>query len=201
MCQSAAPIDTPVSRPNENWYALRVKARSERLIASVVRQKGYEEFVPVYKCQRRWSDRMKSIEMPLFPGYVFCRLNPTHRLPLLTIPGVLHFVGIRNTPIVIDDIEMAAMQMATQSGLPTEPWPYIEGGKPVAVEGGPLQRLVGHLVESQDQCRLVVSMSVLRRSVAVEIDRKWVSMQWKGVVSSLSASSEKQYPSSGMEGR
>lgn len=141
----------------------------------IVRQKGYKEFVPIYRCRRRWSDRIKSIDLPLFPGYVFCRLDPMRRLPLLTIPGVLHFVGIRNAPIAIDDAEMAAIRIATESGLAAEPWPYFEDGQPVMVQGGPLERLEGRLVESRNQCRLVVSMSVLRQSVAVEIDRKWVA--------------------------
>lgn len=167
-------------RLEENWYAMRVKAGSERLIATMARQKGYEEFVPVYRSRRRWSDRMKSLELPLFPGYVFCRLDPKFRLPLLTIPGVLHFVGIRNTPMAIDKGEIAAIQVAVQSNLPAEPWPYMEGGPMVEVHGGPFQRLVGQLVDSRNQCRLVVSMSSLRRAVAVEIDRKWVAAQGNG---------------------
>ena len=192
-----------MSALDENWYALRVKARSERLIATIARQKGYEEFLPVYQCRRRWSDRMKSVELPLFPGYVFCRLDPTYRLPLLTIPGVLHFVGIRNTPIAIDEREIVAIQIATQSGLAAEPWPYIEGGRSVEVQGGPLQKLVGQLVESPNQCRLVVSVSMLRRSVAVEIDRKWVATNCKGESIGLapSASSDNDSPVTGMEGR
>lgn len=184
-----------MSQRNENkWYALHVKARSERLIATIVRQKGYEEFVPVYRCLRRWADRVKSVEVALFPGYVFCRLDPVNRLPLLTIPGVLHFVGIRNTPIAIDDAEIAAIQIATRSGLPAEPWPYIESGRAVTVQGGPLGRLEGQLVESRDRYRLVVSMSLLRRSVAVEIDRTWVAANGNGQRNRIAdvASSEKR---------
>ena len=169
-----------VSQTNEKWYALRVKARSERLIATIARQKGYEGFVPVYRCLRRWTDRMKSVEAPLFPGYVFCWLDPTCRLPLLTIPGVLHFVGIKNTPIPIDDAEITAIRIAAQSGLPTEPWPYAAGGRAVTVHGGPIERLKGQLVESRNQYRLVLSMNILRRSIAVEIDRAWLVPQGNG---------------------
>ena len=87
--------------------------------------KGFEEFLPVYQCRRRWSDRLKEVEFPLFPGYVFCRLNPQYRLPLLTIPGVLHFVGIGKTPVPLEDAEITAIQAAVRSGLSTEPWPFL----------------------------------------------------------------------------
>jgi transcription antitermination factor NusG len=80
------------------WFALRVKSRFEKLVTSMARNKGFEEFLPLYQSRRRWSDRLKSVELPLFPGYVFCKLHPEHRLPLLTIPGVLHFVGIGKSP-------------------------------------------------------------------------------------------------------
>ena len=90
------------------WFALRVKSRSEKTVAMMAQNKGFEEFVPLYQSRRRWSDRMKSLELPLFPGYVFCRLNVERRMPLLTIPGVLHFVGIGRTPMPIEDAEIGA---------------------------------------------------------------------------------------------
>ena len=158
----------------ERWYALRVKARSERVIAAAARRKGFEGFVPVYLTERRWSDRTKPTELPLFPGYVFCRLNPAFRLSLLTIPGVLHVVGTRRAPVPIDDMEMAAIQAATQPGLRTEPWPYFQGGRPVKLSGGPLAEIEGFLIDAGDRYRLVVSMSLLSRSLAVEIDRAWI---------------------------
>ena len=164
------------------WYALRVKARSERMVAALVRQKGFEEFVPVYICKRRWSDRLKQVALPLFPGYVFCRLDPTMRLPVLTIPGAQHFVGIRNSPTAIDDAEMLAIQMATQSGLYAEPWPYLEAGRPVKVQSGPLAKLEGLLVQADSRCRLVLSMRFLRRSMAVEIDPAWIERWADGAV-------------------
>jgi transcription antitermination factor NusG len=192
-----------VPQANENWYALRVKARSERLIAMMVRHKGYEGFVPVYRSARRWSDRTKVVEMPLFPGYVFCRLNPILRLPLLTIPGVLHFVGVRNTPTPIDEGEIATIQIAIESGLAAEPWPYVEDGQRVTVQGGPLKQVEGRLATSQNPCRLVVAISLLRRSVAVEIDRAWVKSiaePTDAILSPLSLQSTELSPSNGQEG-
>ena len=99
------------------WFALRVKSRSEKIVSTIVRYKGFEEFLPLYQSRRRWSDRFKSVELPLFPGYVFCRVDPEHRLPLLTIPGVLDFVRIGRVPAPIDTAEIAAIQTAIGSGL------------------------------------------------------------------------------------
>ena len=156
------------------WFALRVKSRSEKIVAMIARNKGFEEFLPLYQSRRRWSDRFKSVELPLFPGYVFCRLNPEFRLPLLTIPGVLSFVGIGKIPVPIDEAEIAAIQTAVRAGLSAEPYPFLEVGQRVRVAEGPLAGVEGSLVEVRKQQRLVVSVSMLKRSVAVEIDRLWV---------------------------
>lgn len=156
------------------WFALRVKSRSEKVVSTIARHKGFEEFLPLYQSRRRWSDRFKSVELPLFPGYVFCRINPEFRLPILTIPGVLSFVGIGRVPAPIDDAEIAAIQTAIGAGLLAEPYPFLEVGQRVRLAEGPLAGLEGLLVEVRKQQRLVVSVSMLKRSVAVEIDRLWV---------------------------
>ena len=156
------------------WFALRVKSRCERVVATLARQKGYEEFLPLYCVRRRWSDRFKSVELPLFPGYVFCRLDPRHRLPLMTIPGVMSFVGLGRIPVPIDDAEIAAIQTAVNSGLLAEPYPFLEVGQRVRLEEGPLQGVEGFLVEVRKQQRVAVSVSLLKRSISIEIDRNWV---------------------------
>ena len=157
----------------EAWFALRVKSRFEKVVASIAENKGFEHFLPIYESRRHWSDRVKSIDVPLFPGYVFCRLNPQHRLPLLTIPGVLHFVGIGKTPMPIDDKEIASIQAAVQSGLHVEPWDFVEAGQRVRIENGPLNGVEGIYVGTSKQERIVVSVTLLKRSVAVTIERDW----------------------------
>src|SRR5690348_2961215 len=122
------------SPQSKAWFALRVKSRHEKLVGSAAQQKGFEEFVPLYQSRRRWSDRVKSVDLPLFPGYVFCRLDPQHRLPLLTIPGVLHMVGIGKAPMPIDESEIATIRAAVQSGLSVEPWDFLEAGQRVRLE-------------------------------------------------------------------
>jgi len=168
-------IENPFESTAEQWFAIRVKSRCEKVVSAIARNKGFEEFLPLYECRQRWSDRSKAVEFPLFPGYVFCRLNPQHRMPLLTIPGVLQFVGIGKTPVPIDDEEIIAIQSAVKSGLSAEPWPFLEAGQRVRLEDGPLAGMEGFLVEVRKRFRVVVSVTLLKRSVAVEIDREWVA--------------------------
>lgn len=105
---------------NGRRFALRVKSRSEKIVAKIGHNKEFDEILP--RCNQRWLDRSKAVELPLLPGYVFCNLNPEHRLALLTIPGVHYLVGVGKTPVPSDDDAISAIQAATRSGLPTEPW-------------------------------------------------------------------------------
>jgi transcription antitermination factor NusG len=82
------------------WYGIRTKPRFEKNISTHLNAKGYEQYLPSYRSQRRWSDRSKIIELPLFPGYVFCKFDLSNRLPILVIPGVLSIVGVGNTPFL-----------------------------------------------------------------------------------------------------
>jgi transcription antitermination factor NusG len=156
------------------WFALRVKSSNEKRVATILRNKGYEEFVPFYQPRRVRSDPIKQAGLPLFPGYVFCRLDPQYRLPILITPGVLHFVGIGRTPAPIEDGEIRAIQSAVQSGLPAEPCTFLEVGQLVRLEDGPLSGLEGLCIEVRKQHRIVVSVPLLKRSIAVEIERAWV---------------------------
>ncbi len=175
MIAQAVFTNVEQAEDSNRWFALRVKPRAEKCVAAIARNKGYEEFLPLYQCRRRWSDRFKVVELPLFPGYVFCRLNPQFRLPLLTIPGALHFVGLGKVPVPIDDGEINAIQALVQSGVRAEPWPFLDLGQRVRLEAGPLTGLEGIFVEVKKQHRIIVSVSLLRRSVAVEIERDWVT--------------------------
>jgi transcription antitermination factor NusG len=169
---------TPASVENtpgasQHWFAIRVKSRCEKVVATIAHNKGFEEFLPLYQSRRRWSDRLKSLDIPLFPGYVFCRMDPRYRLPLLTIPGVVQFVGIGKTPVPIDDGEIASIQAAVRSGLAVEPCGFLELGQRVRVQTGPLAGTEGIFVEASKRERIVVSVTLLKRSVAVSIEPHW----------------------------
>jgi len=157
------------------WFALQVRSRSENIVATFLRGYGYEWFLPSYKCRRQWSDRVKQMEVPLFPGYLFCRFNPQDRLPILKTPGMIGIVGIANTPIAVDDGEIAALRALVNSQLPRQPWPYLQVGQRVRIEHGALCGLEGILLNFKGDHRLVLSVTLLRRSVAAEIDSAWVT--------------------------
>ncbi len=156
------------------WYALRVRSRYEHTVAAHLQGRGFESLLPLYKCRRRWSDRFKEIELPLFPGYVFCQFNSLNRLPILSIPGVVHVVGVGKTPLPIDESEIAAIQAAVKSRLPSQPWPFLKVGQRVRIEYGPLCGLEGILLDFRGSQRLVISVTLLQRSVAVQVDGAWV---------------------------
>jgi len=157
------------------WFALQVRARYEQGVADHLNGKGYELFLPLYKCRKRWSDRVKEVEVPLFPGYLFCRLNPQDRLPILKTPGVIQVVGSNRIPAAVDEHEIQAIQAMVASGIPNQPWPFLATGDRVRIESGPLSGLEGILVEFKGNHRLVLSVTLLQRSVAVEIDSAFVA--------------------------
>ena len=157
------------------WFALQVKPRHEKTAAWALHNKGYEEFLPLYRSRRRWSDRIKELDIPLFAGYVFCRFDPEERLPVLTSPGIVSIVGMGKIPAPVAEAEIAALQAVVRSGLRAEPWPFLRIGHGVRIELGPLAGLEGILSDFKSRQRLVVSVTLLQRSVAVEIDRGWVT--------------------------
>lgn len=166
------------------WFAVHVRTRHETAIASFLEAKGYEQFVPLYKFKKRWSDRFKELEAPLFPGYLFCRFDPQCRLPILKTPGVIQIIGYNRIPTPIDETEMSAIQTVIESGLQTEPWPFLEVGEHVRIGSGSLRGLDGIVLKMKENHRLVVSVTLLRRSVAVEIDSTLVEPFSKAAVPS-----------------
>lgn len=157
------------------WFALQVRSRFEQGVAEHLDGKGYELFLPLYKCRKRWSDRIKEVEAPLFPGYLFCRFDAQDRLPILKTPGVIQIVGTNRVPIAVDEQEIQAIQTMVASGMPNQPWPFLSAGDRVRIESGPLRGLEGILVEFKGNHRLVLSVTLLQRSVAVEIDSAFVT--------------------------
>jgi transcription antitermination factor NusG len=157
------------------WFALQVRARYEKHIAEMLCGKGYDLFLPLYKCRRRWSNRYKILELPLFPGYLFCRFDFHNRSPILKTPGVIRVLGIARTPVPIGDAEIDAIRTIVGSGLQSQPWPFLQVGTRVRIEYGALCGLEGILLDFRGRHRLIVSVTLLQRSVAVEIDGAWVS--------------------------
>jgi transcription antitermination factor NusG len=160
---------------NLNWFALQVRSRKESLVSAQLAGQGFECFLPTYKSSRKWSDRVKESEQPLFPGYLFCRFDFQSRRPLVVTPGVMQVVGIGKTPMPIADAEIEAIQLAQASGMPSQPWPYLEVGERVRVNYGTLTGLEGILINFKGNHRVVISVTLLQRSVAMEVDLAWVA--------------------------
>lgn len=176
------------------WFAILAKTSREKTASLLLENAGYECFVPTSKYMRRWSDRIKEVEVPLFPGYFFCRMNPQNRLPVLMTPGVIQIVGVGKKPIPVAEEEIAAIQRVGRSGLPTMPWPYLEVGRVVRIEEGPLRGLTGIVIRIKSGVKLVLSVSLLQRSVAVEIDRMWLSGVQAGNPSAIVAQAGRPKP-------
>ena len=157
------------------WFAILARTGREKTATLLLENAGYECFLPVSKCMRRWSDRMKEFDVPLFPGYLFCRMNAHNRLPVLMTPGVIQIVGVGKTPIPVEEKEIEAIQRVQKSGLSAMPWPYMQVGHVARIEDGPLRGLTGIVIKIKSGMKLVLSVSLLQRSVAVEVDRRWVS--------------------------
>jgi transcription antitermination factor NusG len=153
------------------WYALTVRPRYEKAVADALEGKGYEQFLPLYASRREWSDRVKTVHLPLFAGYVFLRLDITRRLPVLKTPGVVSFVSLGPEPTPIDAPEIESIRSLVRSGVPVGPWPYLKEGQEVEVTRGALKGVRGILLKVKSQLRLVISVNLLQRSVAVEVDR------------------------------
>ena len=166
---SAATAEQP-------WYALSVRSRYEKIVATILQGQGYEGFLPLYKCRRRWSDRIKEIETPLFPGYLFCRFDIYNRLPILKIPGVQYVVGGTRIPNPIETSEIEALQAVIRTDATREPWPFLQIGDRVRIEYGSLAGVEGVLLHVKGRHRLVLSVTLLQRSVAVDIDSAWIGL-------------------------
>lgn len=156
------------------WFGLRVRSKHEKVASTILRGKGYEEFPALYVSRRRWTDRDKTIEVPLFPGYVFCRFDINQRLPVLTTPGVVSVVSYGREPVPIDDDEILSIQQVISSGAPAKPWPQLQTGERVRVEYGAMEGVEGTVLREKGEWKLIVSITMLQRSVSVEIDRDMV---------------------------
>lgn len=155
-----------------SWYALSVKPRHEKASSLILKNKGLEVFNPTCRAQRRWSDRVKSVDVSLFPGYIFCQFGFEQRMAVLTAPGVTSIVSAGKQPAPVSTEEIAAVQNIVASGRHAIPWPYLSVGRKVQVAAGCLEGLVGTIVRDKGVFRVVVNIELLHRSVAVETDRE-----------------------------
>jgi transcriptional antiterminator NusG len=152
-----------------SWYALRTRSNYEKIASGFLEARGFEHFLPVYRMQKRRSNKTIETSTPLFPGYVFCRFDTRLRSPILSVMGVVSIVGFGGQPAKINDTEIEAIRKAIGCGQTMEPYPYLHEGQQIRIEKGPLRGMEGVLIKKRTW-RIVISVEMLRRAVAVEID-------------------------------
>ena len=168
---------TTSSNPDElRWYALRTRSRFESVTAAALRDKGFVEFLPIWRSRRQWSDRVKELDLPLFPGYVFCRFSARDPYPVLNSPGVVHIVSAGTRPVPIDDREIESVRTICTADVYALPWTELVTGQRLVIVKGPLKGVEGTLVRLKDHYRVVVSISLLQRSISAELQRDWVTV-------------------------
>jgi transcription antitermination factor NusG len=160
----------------EHWFALQVWTGREQLAAAHLQLRGYEIFLPSYCVQRRWSDRVKRVPRALFAGYLFCRLRPETFGKMITTPGVIRIVGNTDGPMSVPLHEIEALQRVVETRLLVEPWPFLKVGQRVTIAEGPLRGTEGLILRVKNQHRLVISLSLLQRSVAVDVPSDWIAV-------------------------
>jgi transcription antitermination factor NusG len=153
-----------------HWYALYTCSRHEKQVAAQLEQRDFEVFLPLYPSLRRWKDRRVELQLPLFPGYLFVRIPLQHRIEVLNVPGAVRFVAFNGRPAAVTDNDLRSVRSALTEGLRVQPSPYLKIGRRVRVRGGPLTGTEGILVRKKDRFRLVLSIDIIMRSVAVEVD-------------------------------
>ena len=164
----------------DRWYALFVRSRHEKTVENSLRSKRYSVFSPSYRTKRKRVDRIAEIEVPLFPGYVFCQFDPNKRLPILMTPGVVGVVGRGNRPEPVDDTEIDSIRTVALAGRSVQPWPFLKLGQRIRMQSGPLTGVEGIFLRVQDKDHLVVSVTLLQRAVSVVIERDSVSPVFSG---------------------
>jgi len=165
--ETALPGNSALQKP---WYALYTRHQHEKRVAEVLAGKGFEVFLPVYQSAHRWKDRNKILSLPLFPSYVFIRGSLEYSLSIVTTPGFCSFVTAGGRAAPIPDDEIDAVRRTIESSVRMEPHPFLKCGDRVRVKSGPLEGLEGILVRKKNVLRLVISIELLMKSAAVEVD-------------------------------
>jgi len=164
---ACAPVEAVSSSP---WFALYTCANHEKRVAAHLAARGVEHFLPLYRSRRAWKDRRVFLEMPLFPGYLFARFALPARLLVLDVPGLVRLVGFNGQPYPLAESDIETLRTGIRSALRLQPHPYLTAGSRVRIARGPLAGMRGILVRKKNTCRVVLSLELIARSAAVEVD-------------------------------
>ena len=170
------PLDLAVAQPRladptGSWFAIQVRSRHEKKVATELRGREVQAFVPLFSSYHQWTDRRRLVHMPVFPGYVFVRITvtPAMRNAVLRTPGVCCFVGVRGIGVSIPDAQIESIQMILERGIPFDSHPFLSIGQKVRIRGGSLDGLEGILQAKNGDQSLIVSVELIQRSLAVRV--------------------------------
>ena len=158
------------------WFALQVVPKHEKSVDRILECKGYDHFLPTYYVRRKWSDRVKVVEEPLFPGYVFCKSQKNLMEIIRGFPGIIRIVAFGGKPHPVPDKEIEALQQIVRGKREYSAFPYLNAGQKVQVMSGPLAGISGTIMQFKNRDRLVISLDVIMKSVSVEIDQSEVAL-------------------------
>lgn len=165
-----SPPDTPKPEPAvSQWYAAYTCPRHEKYVARQLDERSIDS-LPLYRSLRRWKDRRKQIELPLFPGYVFVHFDLQQRLRILGLTGVVRLVSFNGQPARLPEHDIETLRKGLDLQIYAEPHPYLRVGRRVRVVHGPMAGTEGILVRKKEKYRLVISLEAIMRSIAVEVD-------------------------------
>ncbi len=170
------PMDSQACYVDDScaWYVLYTRHQHEKTVAQILTSKGFEILLPLYSTARRWKDRTKLLSLPLFPCYVFLRGDLKRQLDIMTTPGVHTILSTAGQPTAVPPAEIEAIRCVVEGGAPVEPHPFLKCGDWVRVKCGPLMGIQGILVRKKNLYRLVISVEMLGRAAAVEMDASLV---------------------------
>ncbi len=163
------PATAATSAAPNCWYAAYTCGHHERRVAEQLEARGFEYFLPTYRSVRQWKDRRKELQVALFPSYVFVRMTLRERLAVLQVPGVVDLVSFAGVPAPLPDPEIEALRNGISDAVKIEPHPYLRVGRRVRIACGPLAGIEGILVRRKNNLRVVISIALIRSSVAVEV--------------------------------
>ena len=156
------------------WYAGYTASRHEKRVAEHFAQRGIEHFLPLYETIHRWNNGRHRVQLPLFPGYIFVRIALQDRLRVIEVPGFVRLVGFNSLPCPLPETDINRMKEALTKGVLAEPYPYLTVGTRVEIRNGPMQGMTGILLRRQNKCRVVISVDLIMRSMAVEVEAREV---------------------------
>ncbi len=154
----------------QEWYAVYTKSRHEKVAETNLINRGVMTFLPLREVVSRWKDRNKTINIPLFPSYVFVKIGFTDVQKVMYTKGVLKVVGCNGTPVPVPTEQIESIRTLVLSKLKYDPYPYLNRGREVLIKSGPLRGIIGKIMEKRPKHRLILSIDLIKKSVCLEID-------------------------------